>query len=144
MLRATVEHGPYRASGLVQGQKGASVDPKYMDISQSQHTAHRPERSLGLLPDLGSNVAVTSRWLEVQVERLLQHLRTHTPDPKRAFTSRAEQRQLTERCGRSERLLNANCSAFADLEPLPHERLLSAGQQPLGRLSNEGPLSSAR
>lgn len=48
------------------------------------------------------------------------------------------------RSGHSRSESGDTCSAFADLEPLPHERLLSAGQQPLGRLSNEGPLSSAR
>lgn len=34
-----------------------------------------------------------------------------TSEPKRAFTCRAEQRLLTECCGRSERLPNANSSA---------------------------------
>lgn len=59
--------------------------------------------------------------------------RTGAPDPKRAFTSRAEQRQLTERCGRSERLLNANCSALAAFGVPSEERQQSGALRPSSR-----------
>jgi hypothetical protein len=42
--------------------------------------------------------------------------RMRTPDPERTIEPSAGQRQVTERSGRAASWLNANCSAFADVQ----------------------------